>query len=433
MSLWYPPFIEWEITPSCNHNCVHCYNYWRSNDEISIDADFDHNADFTYYETVAEKIIDSKPVSVAITGGEPFIVFSKVKSAIDMLLHAGIEVSINTNATLLNDDILAFLRDRPIKIFASFPCAEPTVCDKIVGVKGTLKRITEAICTLKEAGIDVATNTVVSELNYPYIEMTADYLKNVVGQKYFCATRACLPVNAKEEFRKQILSREHFNELMKTLLKIRQEKDMDVDFARAYSLCSFQSEDVLAAFAGKRQCSGGKLSFVVTSEGNIKACAMDSEIYGNILTGTFSSAIAKMASWQDLKYLPDDCKACKCLNLCGGGCRIDALTTFGDFSKLDPLSMPNALPHIDFSREDSFFPPDVSCRVSDCVCVTRENNCLRISRGSRYTFLAEDAFELLRQMSVFSIYDMEKNLHLDSKTAANILTFLIDVGIIETL
>ena len=107
-----------------------------------------------------------------------------------------------------------------------------------------------------------------------------------------------------------ILSREHFNELMKTLLKIRQEKDMDVDFARAYSLCSFQSEDVLAAFAGKRQCSGGKLSFVVTSEGNIKACAMDSEIYGNILTGTFSSAIAKMASWQDLKYLPDDCKAC---------------------------------------------------------------------------------------------------------------------------
>ena len=25
----YPAILHWEVTPLCNHNCIHCYNYWR--------------------------------------------------------------------------------------------------------------------------------------------------------------------------------------------------------------------------------------------------------------------------------------------------------------------------------------------------------------------------------------------------------------------
>ena len=30
----YPPIVHWEVTSACNHNCIHCYNYWRKNPDI---------------------------------------------------------------------------------------------------------------------------------------------------------------------------------------------------------------------------------------------------------------------------------------------------------------------------------------------------------------------------------------------------------------
>ena len=34
--LRYPPNVQWEVTAECNHNCIHCYNYWRKDYEKFI-------------------------------------------------------------------------------------------------------------------------------------------------------------------------------------------------------------------------------------------------------------------------------------------------------------------------------------------------------------------------------------------------------------
>ena len=39
-----------------------------------------------YYLKIAKRIVESKPVIVTITGGEPMSVFSKIKSSIDLFL-----------------------------------------------------------------------------------------------------------------------------------------------------------------------------------------------------------------------------------------------------------------------------------------------------------------------------------------------------------
>ena len=28
-----PPTMQWEMTAECNHDCTHCYNYWRKDFE----------------------------------------------------------------------------------------------------------------------------------------------------------------------------------------------------------------------------------------------------------------------------------------------------------------------------------------------------------------------------------------------------------------
>lgn len=35
-TLEHPNSIFWEITDKCNHNCIHCFNYWRSDTQRSI-------------------------------------------------------------------------------------------------------------------------------------------------------------------------------------------------------------------------------------------------------------------------------------------------------------------------------------------------------------------------------------------------------------
>ena len=69
--LKYPPYMQWEVTPRCNHNCIHCYNYWRSNDDKMIENKF--------YDDIVTNIILVHPVSVVITGGEPLLVFNEIK------------------------------------------------------------------------------------------------------------------------------------------------------------------------------------------------------------------------------------------------------------------------------------------------------------------------------------------------------------------
>ena len=126
-NLRYPPNVQWEVTTECNHNCIHCYNYWRKDSE-KIAGMTKFNSEEEYLR-LAKKIIEQKPISIVITGGEPLLVFDKIKSSIDLLLQQGIVVSINTNVALLDEDIAEYLKERNIGLFVSFPCANADICN----------------------------------------------------------------------------------------------------------------------------------------------------------------------------------------------------------------------------------------------------------------------------------------------------------------
>ena len=168
MALIHPPSIDWELTSKCNHSCIHCYNYWRQSNVESLSL----NADT--YEEIALKIIEAKPVSVQITGGEPLLVWNKTKYAIKMLVDEGIAVTINTNATLVNDEIAEYLSINNIAAFVSFPCCNKEVFDLIVNCKGAADKAIEGIHKLIEHNVSVSLNMVVTKMNLPEVFDTAN-------------------------------------------------------------------------------------------------------------------------------------------------------------------------------------------------------------------------------------------------------------------
>ena len=69
-----PASVQWELTPVCNHNCVHCYNYWRNDSAPLTHPNVD-------YLKIAKLIAAACPVHVVFTGGEPLLVFDKMLDA----------------------------------------------------------------------------------------------------------------------------------------------------------------------------------------------------------------------------------------------------------------------------------------------------------------------------------------------------------------
>lgn len=422
--LLYPPMIQWEVTPYCNHDCIHCYNYWRSTKDKKSDILFNKGVSEKYYLDIAERLVEAKPVRVTITGGEPLSVFDKLKCAIDLLLDAGIFVSLNTNATLISQEIVDYLVKNKISLFVSFPCAEESICDYITGRKGSFDRIVESLKTLRNANVSLGINMVVSKVNHKYVYQTAKFVKEELGLNYFCATKVSLPINAKQEFRDKVLSNEEYLCMLDELIKIKEELDMEIDSSAVYCFCSFDNNSQRNEFTSKRMCNAGKTTFALTADGKIKACARDSKIYGDIMKEPFYKAIVRMEEWQNNSFYPQECIKCKFLRICGGGCRINAEIEGGDIKGLDPLvNLKNA--NIDYVIKNNVQQINFSTMTlnKDCLFV-KEEKCYRISLGQRYYFISNKFYEFLKSNVEFKVEDIAFEFKLEISLTKSMISSL---------
>lgn len=90
--------LLWDITYKCNLKCRHCYNMARLyNKDIPIINSYS-------LEAIINQIKFLGIEHVHILGGEPLCV-KELPKLIDLLYNAGISISINTNATLLNKEL----------------------------------------------------------------------------------------------------------------------------------------------------------------------------------------------------------------------------------------------------------------------------------------------------------------------------------------
>ena len=327
--------IDFEVTPYCNENCIHCFNHWRTQTDKNQDIHFNQNVSSEHFCSIAEKIIDIHPQEVLITGGEPLSVFDKIKESIDLFTGHGIRVKVNTNGTFLTAKITEYLSKNNITLFVSLPCSDAESCDKITGLNDSLKKITNSIVLAKQHNVNIAINMVVTKLNIEYIYSTAEYVKNVLGIKQFTATKAMIPCNSNPTMRDICLSYNDFQFMLNELLRVKYELDMEVDSAWEYSLCGFETPEQINQFAFRRKCKAGISHICITNDGDIKPCSVSDKTYGNILSDSISVVMERMKCWRDNSMLPTECLKCKHLKYCGGGCRLDAENTNGKCNSID--------------------------------------------------------------------------------------------------
>lgn len=429
-ALRYPPVVFWELTDLCNHNCIHCFNYWRT-DQQALSCSVQKTQE--QYLTIAEKILEQKPVRVIFTGGEPLIAFKQLVPALKLLGQNKINLSFNSNAALLTEEIASFFAENRIGLFISFPSCRPEEFDKIVNTPGAFQKVHDALELAKKYQLFYSFNMVVSKVNLQSIFDTAKYLKEHYGIQRFSITRVSTPINAIDCFDRYALSAQDFERYMAQCVRVRQELNISVSAASPLTPCSITSQQAYDLFAFEGGCEAGKTSYVLGANGKVRACARDFEEYGDFMTEPFETIWERMAPWRDDRFIPGECKDCSLKSRCRGGCRVDGiiktgkrncLDNFSDLSRL-PVAFEKAQPYLPTWEYSTVFavPPSIQAVSEDCA--------VRLSYRSGYVYCTPQFSQYLLSTPAFTLDAFCRKFDLTMDTAKGVLNHLYTNGIIH--
>lgn len=313
-----------ELLPLCNMDCKMCFAK-MTKQEMEAHSPM-HN--YKEWLSVAKQMSDAGMIFLLLTGGEPFL-YPHFKELYLGLKKMGIIVSINTNGTLINEEIADYLAsDPPRRLNITLYGASDETYGRLCRNPHGFTQVMKAVKILKNRGIDIKFNcsltpenideqetifNVAKELNIPIemgFYMFPPIRKNNIGNVQF---RLTAKDAAKARFTYERLQRtsKEFNDYVSFALKSYNEYQQINDYKSGYT------------------CRSGNSVFWINYDGTMSACSFTNDYQINIFENNF------VESWELLKKhvsssnLSMKCHKCKERILCGR-CAAAAISETGD-------------------------------------------------------------------------------------------------------
>jgi radical SAM protein with 4Fe4S-binding SPASM domain len=145
------------LTHRCNLNCVHCYLGDRSSKLRSAKEEL--NTD--QWLSVIDQITKAGCLSLLLSGGEVFL-RPDFKTIYRKAVNNGFLVTVFTNGTLINEDIISLFLDLPPQsVEITLYGATRHTYESITGVKGSFKKCLNGIQKLHERQIRFTLKTII--------------------------------------------------------------------------------------------------------------------------------------------------------------------------------------------------------------------------------------------------------------------------------
>jgi len=347
-----------ELTDKCHQRCVHCYNLARSddghrqgcflnlgagctqrcvhNDEIHRVYPHPRTEELTIEEmlTVLDRLAGLGVTDANLTGGEPLLRPDLVCAMLRRSKELGMNCAMNTTAYQVDDIMANDLAASGLQSALVTLLGIGEMHDRVANCPGGFERSCEGIRALARAGIKVHINMVVSTLNQSDIAPVGRLAKTL-GASTFSATPAAASNSQNVAI---ILSPDEYKRMLRTILETSRELSLQPATLLPVPRCMLDPDEdsELAPFLGKRLCSAGITSCVISATGGIRPCPQSDIEYGNILVEDFATIWQRMECWTLPEMLPEDCRGCTANVVCEGGCRMRARFSTGSYAGADP-------------------------------------------------------------------------------------------------
>lgn len=413
--------IAWEVTNGCNHNCFYCYNYYKVNnclEEISDES----------YEKISDYLVSLHPLSVAITGGEPLLVFDKIKNSIKKFSQSGIFVRLLTNGSLITDCIASFLKDHNVQIMVSFPVAEKDTFNSITNAD-TYSDVINCLDILQKNGCDVTINMVVNASNLHLIDKTTEFLLQRYNYELLYYSRATKPNGIEQDKISGLLNYKQLQVFIDKCVEIKEKHKIDVRTCGGYAYCAIQNPKAFSIFA--KGCGGGHNSFVISNSGDIRICGKDLQVFGNVFCEDIKEIISKAQFWTSNSAIPKECKNCKFNLYCRGGCHMSSLEKFPKYNSLDGNANPQELnPNFKFSKKRQNISLFKKYRLNSNVNYYHKDNKVRLSYRFLCVYVSQKIAKKIQIENGISLFDIIILSCFSINKSKSIMSKLIDCKIV---
>ena len=325
-----------ELTPCCNMACKMCYVRLTPQQQRAI-APLHTAEQWLELGRIAK---ENGMLYLLITGGEP-LVHPQFKEILQGLHKMGLIISINTNGTLIDENVVAWLKETPpVRFNITLYGASNETYERLCGNPHGFTQVTKAIRLLTEAGMAVKLNCSVTPYNqadldgiFAYAEehnlqvQATSYMfppvrrdESMIGHNdRFTAAEAAYQsaridslVNGEERFLKQ--------------METHAPRILTGEIGEDCPDLSTQGEGM--------RCRAGKCSFWVTWQGQLMPCGMfPSDGAPNVFRMDFTEAWQQIRKQAAAVHLPPACTDCELKT----ECRNCAAMTYTETGRFDQV------------------------------------------------------------------------------------------------
>ncbi len=333
--------MAWEVTRSCNLNCVHCR---AASDRGPYPGELGTEKCLEILDQIRSV---GEPI-VILTGGEPLL----RNDIFDLAEHGtriGLRMVMATNGSLLTPDIIHRMKSSGIKrVSVSIDSADERQHDGFRMVPGAFSKSMEGIQLLKEAGVDFQINTTVTRHN---IHNVKDILDMSVGLGAVAHHLFLLvPTGRAKEMVDQEIDANEYETLLHWFYRMRDQVPLHLKATCAPHYYRVLRQEARAKGekvnfqtygldAMTRGCLGGTAFCFISYEGVVQPCGYLELNCGDLRKATFDSVwqhSEKFNQLRDFSSYKGKCGRCEYLRNCGG-CRARAFELSGDFLAEEPL------------------------------------------------------------------------------------------------
>lgn len=322
-------------------------------------------------EELFNQFEENEVLRVSLEGGEPF-----TRKDIIQIMHLAdnhnFSYWINTNATLITEELAKAISMTNVdKLCISIDGPEE-IHDLSRGVVGSYKKMTQAIKYLQKYNVQLDGIITLTKINKDYLFETLQLISSL-GIKTVAIMIMATVGNAYKNKNRVEINYDEWKEIYLKLTDIKKTSSLPVDVAivptgesaypwllylplietnRENDINLWIANDSMSTVSEKcYACTAGKDNFAIDGYGNVFGCSLmyteKSLIAGNVYDKTISeiwknSPIFNTFRNLKLEEINGECKKCKYLNLCKGGCRVCAYTATKDLNGSDircPLCM----------------------------------------------------------------------------------------------
>lgn len=330
--------LIFEVTPRCNHACLHCYNVWHSPEGTDTQAAYPcGELDTPRTLALLNKALDeTRCHHVTLTGGEPLL-RDDLPQILGLLCQREVTTTLISNGRRLTEPTVVDLLDRGVGLF-ELPLLSHRreVHDRLSGSPGAFDAVMAALAHIRYHGGQFVAVFVATRLNLPDLYETIK-LAIAFGARGLMLNR----------FNPGGRGRAHLAKLLPTVDQMRQTLAVANAAAANFGLpisCSIPIQLCLidtSAYSnlGFGFCAAGtnRAYYTLDSLGNLRPCNHTPTILGNLLEESFADLIAPQRMAPFVEAAPAFCAPCALRDTCQGGCKAAAQVCYGSLTAEEPF------------------------------------------------------------------------------------------------